>query len=106
MTIISIHQPVYLPWLGFFKKILYSDVFVFLDDVQYVKRQWHNRNQIRTKDGAHFLSVPIEKNSGKKLNEVKISYDTDWNITHKKTIKYNYIKSAFFDNYWKFFENI
>ena len=106
MTIISIHQPGYLPWLGFFKKILYSDIFVFLDDVKYVKRQWHNRNQIRTSSGANFLTVPIISNSGKLINEMKISYDEDWVQVHKKTMKYNYSKAPYFSTYWKSIEEI
>lgn len=106
MTVISIHQPGYMPWLGFFKKIEYSDVFVFLDDVNYVKRQWHNRNQIRTSHGSQFLSIPIKSDSGKNINEVKIDYNEDWSQVHKKTIMYNYSKSQYFGKYWDFFEQL
>lgn len=106
MTIVSIHQPGYLPWLGFFKKISYSDIFVFLDDVKYVKRQWHNRNQIRTSHGSHFLSVPIKSDSTQNLNNVKIDYTTNWNQNHKKTIMYNYKKAEFFVDYWNFFDKL
>lgn len=106
MTIISIHQPGYLPWLGFFKKIQYSDIFVFLDDAKYVKRQWHNKNQIRTSNGSTYLTVPIISNSGEKINDVKISYDEKWNLNHKKTIYYNYHKTCFFEEYWNFFEEL
>jgi len=106
LKIVSIHQPGYLPWLGFFKKIMYSDVFVFLDDVKFVKRQWHNRNQILANDGSIFLTVPVIKNSGENINEIEISYDEKWNINHKKTIFYNYKSSEFFEEYWNFFEDI
>jgi len=106
LKIISIDQPGYLPWLGFFKKIMYSDIFVFLDDVKFVKKQFMNRNQIRTKDSSIFLTVPITKNSGYNINEVEISYDEKWNINHKKTIYYSYNKSQFFEEYWEFFEKI
>lgn len=106
MTIVSIHQPGYLPWLGFFKKIEYSDVFVILDDVKYVKRQWHNRNQIRTSQGNKFLSVPIKGNSGKNINEVEIDYSQDWRLIHKKTIKYSYSKAKYFEQYWNLLEKI
>ena len=50
MTTISIHQPVYLPWLGFFEKVISSEKFVFLDDVQFEKNGFQNRNKIRTYD--------------------------------------------------------
>ena len=106
LKIISIHQPGYLPWLGFFKKIMHSDVFVFLDDVKFVKKQWHNRNYILSNNGPIFLTVPIIKNSGENINKIKISYDEKWNINHKKTIFYNYNKSPFFEKYWNFFEDL
>ena len=66
---------------------MYSDVFVFLDNVKFVKRQWHNRNQIRTSDGTTLLTVPIIAHSGENINEVKISYDETWNTNHKKKIR-------------------
>ena len=106
MRTVSIHQPGYLPWLGFFKKIMYSDVFVFLDNVKFVKRQWHNRNQIRTSDGTTLLTVPIIAHSGENINEVKISYDETWNTNHKKKLFYNYNKTPYFEDYWNFFEEL
>lgn len=106
MTIVSIHQPGYIPWLGFFKKILHADIFVFLDDVLYAKRNWHNRNKIRTSKGSIWLSVPIKSNSGSKLNEIEIDNSTDWARVHKKTINYNYSKASFFYEYSKFIEEL
>jgi hypothetical protein len=104
MTIVSIHQPGYLPWLGFFKKILSSDIFVFLDDAQYVHRQWHNRNMIRTSQGSIWLSVPVNARSDSNINEVKIDYGTNWPLTHKKSIKFNYSKARHFEKYWGLIE--
>ena len=49
--VISVHQPQYIPWLGYFDKIAASDAFVFLDDVQYKARAFQNRNRIRAGDG-------------------------------------------------------
>ena len=62
MTVVSIHQPEYLPWLGFFKKMMNSELFVFLDDVQFRKKGWQNRNRIRTNKGTALLSVPVNAN--------------------------------------------
>ena len=65
----SILQPHYLPWIGYFDLIKRSDVFVFLDDVQYIKREWKNRNKIRKNpksEEVKWLSVPIDKKSQKK----------------------------------------
>ena len=106
MTIVSINQPGYLPWMGFFKRIMYSDVFVFLDDVQYLKKDWQNRNKIRTNQNWIWLSVPIKKNNLENLNKVEIDYSENWRAVHKKSIKFNYLKSEFFDDYWPFFEQL
>jgi len=100
MTTVSIHQPGYLPWLGFFKKIMESDVFVFLDDVKYEKKQWHNRNKIRTSQGSMWLSVPVKSNSGDSLNEVTIDNSINWSKYHKKSIKLNNSKCSFFKEYF------
>ncbi len=106
MTIVAIHQPNYLPWLGFFKKIKDSDIFVFLDDVQYSKNGWHNRNKIRVREGSMWLTVPTKLKFGMKLNEVKIDNSLKWIEKHKKTIEINYSKAAFFYLYWKELEDI
>lgn len=103
---ISIHQPGYIPWLGFFKKISSSDIFVFLDDVKFVRKQWQSRNRIRTNQGSQWLSVPAKPNMGKNLNDVKIDHITRWSLNHKKTIQDSYKKSLFFQNYWNFFDEL
>ena len=71
---LSCHQPQYLPWLGYFDKINKSDIFVFLDDVQYKKREFQNRNKIRNSTGEEWLTVPVisKDKYAQKLNEVKI----------------------------------
>jgi len=98
--IISIHQPNYLPWLGFFKKISSSDVFVFLDDVQYEKNGWHNRNKIRTDNEWIWLTIPSNVKLGMKLNEVKINITPNWQKKHLKSIEINYSKATYFKKYW------
>lgn len=106
MTTISIHQPVYLPWLGFFKKILDCDYFVFLDDVQYEKNGYHNRNKIRTNEGWSWLTVPVKARFGMRLLDVPIDNQIKWSQKHKKTIETNYSKSLFFNDYWFSFKTI
>ena len=106
MTKISIHQPVYLPWLGFFNKIALSDIFVFLDDVQYEKNGWQNRNKIRTSDGDMWLTVPVKTKFGMYLNQVQIDNTSNWISKHKKSIMQNYSKSNYFNSYWNEFESI
>lgn len=106
MKKICIRQPGYLPFLGFFKKIESVESFVFLDDVNYSKGDWDNRNKIRTFENSMWLTVPILNNSGKLLNEVEIDYSKDWIYKHKAAIKYNYENCPFFDKYWKGIEKI
>ena len=103
---ISIHQPGYLPWLGFFKKIESSDVFVFLDDVQYEKNGWQNRNKIRTSDGSIWLTVPIKSKLDLKINEIRIDNNSTWKTKHRKSIEINYSKAKHFQELWPDFESI
>ena len=56
---VGILQPGYLPWLGFFEQMSRVDIFILLDDVQYDKKSWRNRNKIRTADGWIWLIVPV-----------------------------------------------
>ena len=106
MKIIAIRQPGYMPYIGFFKKIESVDAFVFLDDVQYSRTDWDNRNKIRTPESSMWLTVPILNKSGKLLNEVEIDYSKNWVSKHKSAIKFNYEHSPFFDTYWDDIEYI
>ena len=106
MSLISIRQPGYLPYLGFFKKIQSSDIFVYLDDVQYERGDWDNRNKIRTYEGSIWLTVPVLNKFGQKLNEVNIANNQDWNKKHRLTIKTNYQKAPYFAKYWKKIDSI
>lgn len=100
MTKVCVRQPGYLPYIGFFKKIESSDVFVFLDDVQYEKNGFDNRNKIRTSEGFMWLTVPVNYKFGQFLNEIKIANNEDWSRKHRKSIKINYQKATFFSEYW------
>ena len=59
--ILTAHQPVYLPWPGLFHKIAISDSFISFDQVQYLPKDWNNRNRIKTPDGPIWLTVPVLK---------------------------------------------
>ncbi len=105
---IAIHQPNYIPWIGYFDKMAKSDIFVLFDDVQFPRgKEFANRNRIKTPQGALWLTVPV-KNKGSllKINEIEINNDIDWNIKHQKTIKTFYTNSPFFHEYEQKFENI
>ena len=61
MTLVCVRQPGYLPYIGFFKKIESSDIFVLFDDAQYAIRAWDNRNKIRNKTESIWITVPVIK---------------------------------------------
>ena len=102
---ISIHQPNYLPWAGYFFKICVSKTFVFLDDVQASKQSFFNRVKILENSKTNWLTVPIKISLGTKINEVKFSQD-DWKKRHLSKIFNYYKKSNFFKEVFIFFENL
>lgn len=106
--IIGILQPGYLPWLGFFEQIYRSDMFVFYDDVQYDKNGWRNRNRIRTASGVQWLTVPVLlKNESKQIiKDVKINNQENWRKKHLTSIRTNYSKGEYFNDYFPLLEKI
>ena len=100
MKSITIRQPGYLPYIGFFKKIQSSDEFVYLDDVQYERGDWDNRNRIRTRTGITWLTVPVYNKFQQNLNQVIITNKENWSKKHIKTIEINYQNAPYFSTYW------
>lgn len=101
--IISIHQPNYIPWIGYFYKISKADVFVFHDDVQFSKKGMHNYHYIRTSDGPFRLKIPVEEKHGYKINEVRTRDELDWKAKHLKILETNYRQAKFFDEIYSDF---
>ncbi len=97
MTIVSIHQPNFVPWIGYFYKIVNCDVFVFLDNVQYTKNSFINRNKIKTPQRDRWLTVPVSFKFGQLINEVKINNNIQWRKKNLRTIEINYKKAPHFD---------
>lgn len=97
--ILSIHQPAYLPWLGYFDKIARSDTFVFLDTVQFEKNSFINRNRIKTPQGVQWLTVPVKLKGHieKTLKDTEIDNTQNWRSKHLKAIEMNYKRSKYFD---------
>ena len=100
LVTVSIHQPSYLPWPLFFDKFLNCDVFVFLDDVQYEKNGWQNRNLIRTKERPIHLTIPVHSSTKTNLNKIKIDNSKNWKEKHIKSFLINYSNYPFFKLYW------
>lgn len=88
---IAIIQPNYIPWIGYFKIIKSVDEFIFLDDVQFTKRDWRNRNFINSQKGKLLLSIPVISKSKylQKINETEC-LNNDWKKDHLNKIKYSY----------------
>ena len=97
---ITIHQPDFLPWLGFFDRWIKSDLFIILDDVQFLRRGWHHRDKIKTPSGIKWLTVPIIKKGQyyQKINETKIDSSRDWTADHLNLIYTAYKKAPQFDS--------
>jgi hypothetical protein len=107
MKRVAISQSNYIPWKGYFDIINTVDTFVLYDDMQYTKRDWRNRNLIKTPHGLKWLSIPVEV-KGKyfqKINETRIS-EQGWNINHLKTIKQNYVKAKCFNEVKDFIQDM
>jgi hypothetical protein len=94
--ICTIHQPNYIPYLGFFQKFKQSDVFVVYDTAQYNKNDWRNRNRVKTANGPAWLTIPVSFHLGQRINEVTIS-NWDFVDKHKKTLEINYKKAPYFN---------
>ena len=103
--IICIHQPEYLPYIGFFERMADADIFVLLDDVGYQKNGFINRNKIKTEKGPKWITVPVKnRSSNLKINEVLIDNSKDWQASQWNSIAAAYSKSPYFKEYSKFFE--
>lgn len=102
--ILAAHQPQYLPWLGYFHKMDQADVFVLLDNVQYKKNEWQNRNRIKTVQGWQWLTVPVLYKFPEWINQVRINNRVDWCRKHFQALITNYSRAPFFGLYRDFFE--
>lgn len=108
MTTAVIMQPTYLPWVGYFDLMDQSDVFVFLDSIQFVRRSWQQRNRVKGPHGEQMLTVPV-LSKGKyyqKISEVCIDHSSEFVESHLKAIRLNYAKSKYFSRYFEDFSGI
>jgi hypothetical protein len=92
---VVITQSNYIPWRGYFDLIRRADELILLDGVQFTRRDWRNRNTIKTPDGARWLTVPVQTKGGfhQSVDETRVSA-TDWAEAHIRTIDANYRKAA------------
>lgn len=106
--IMSAHQPAYMPWLGYMDKIKRSDIFIFLDTVQYEKNSFTNRNKIKTADGPVWLSVPVIKTNhfSKDMSEMLIDRNYNWRRKHLNAIFLAYKKAPNFNKLYPELEKL
>ena len=104
---VVIHQPDFLSYLGFFHRLLHADLYVALDDVQFVNssRSWTNRDKIKTQNGEKWLTVNVKKAPREtSINEIELSDSVDWKKENINLLKQNYQKSKFFNEVFPYLE--
>lgn len=95
---VVIHQPDFIPYLGFFHRFLNADLFVVQDAVQFSKRGWTHRDKIKTQAGATWLSLHLRKHSHTTpINEILLSDSTCWREEHLKALTESYKRAPFFE---------
>lgn len=94
--IVTNHQPQYLPYLGFFHKITKADLFVVMDDVQFMDRGFQHRNSIKMQTGKQWLTVPLNYKRFEVISDVKIDVTQNWRRKQWAAIQTNYVKAPFF----------
>lgn len=110
MKKVAIHQPNFLPWLGFFHKLSKVDTFVIFDHTQAPRgKSWFSRNYIKLNDEKKWLTIPIGRKGNKGLysiKEVTINYENDFTRKHLNLLKHAYGKTVFFDEIYPIIEKI
>lgn len=109
-NILSIHQPNYIPWLGYFYKIAQSDIFVYLDSVQFPRGQSYSaRNKVKTPNGSTWLTIPVSIPEGQKgkASFIEVDFATDkWRKKHLRTLQMSYAKAPFYEEIREMIEPI
>ncbi len=97
---VAIVQSCYVPWKGYFDLIQSADAFVLYDDVQYTRRDWRNRNRIKTSNGARWLTIPVNVKGRyhQRICDVTVS-DANWPLHHWESIRHAYARAPYFDHY-------
>lgn len=107
--IVMIHQPDFMPYLGFFQRLIMADIYIVLDNVQYVKgsRTQTSRDKIKTLNGEKWINVGIEKVHYKsRINEIWLTQGNEWRERSLNLIKENYRKTDFFHEIFPFIQNL
>jgi hypothetical protein len=97
--LVAIHQPNFLPWLGFFHKMALADVFILLDSVPFTKNSFQNRIKIKSAQGEQWLTVPVltKGRFGQATSKVPINNTTRWRKVHLATLRTNYRRAPYYE---------
>lgn len=109
VSVLTAHQPLYMPWLGFFQKVSMSDVFCLWDDVQFTPDGYIHRNRIKGPNGPMLLTVPVHMKNYYEttINNIHIDNSQKWKKAHWNSIIVSYAKKApYFKSYSDFFEDV
>lgn len=105
---VVIHQPDFLPYLGFFHRLLHADLFVILDNAQYVNgtsQSWMNRDKIKTSQGEKWLTVSVKKSVRETpINQIELSDNSDWKKANLNLIRHNYGQAPYFEEIYPHIE--
>jgi len=104
-----IHQPDFLPYLGFYQRLLYADIFVVLDTVQFVSsnNSWTHRDKIKTPKGGKWLSLSVKKAPrDSAICDILLSEEVDWRTANLNLLRANYSKAHFFNEIFPFLEEL
>lgn len=104
---IAVVQSNYIPWKGYFDLIAAVDEFILFDDMQYTRREWRNRNVIKTAEGPFWLTIPVEV-KGRYFQAIKDTRVVHgrWAAKHWTTIRHSYSRAAAFEAYGSFLEKL
>ena len=107
--ILATHQPIFNPWLGFFYKVVYADLLILLDDVQFPQGStWINRNRFKNHQGTLWLTVPLwKKGKGlQKINEVEICFERKWQAKQLRSLEMAYGNAPYWNDHFLFWEKM
>ena len=110
--IVTLHQPCFLPWLGYLDRMAHADLFVVLDHVQFERRNYQNRTRIRFDGEARWLTVPVVQRSReeliieKRIDDAPCGAERWWGSRHFKTLTYAYRDAPFFGDYAPYLRSI
>lgn len=101
---VCIHQPDFAPWGGFFQRLLDCDLFLLLDDAQFEKNGWHNRDRIKTAQGPRWLSLPVRRSPlGQLIRDVEMAPIPGWQEKLLNQVRESYRKAPFFETCFRDF---